>query len=376
MADVDQDQKTEHPTGKRIGEARNRGEVITSQEVNNWFILAAITILIAFFAADFASSMGKRLTKFLAMPHDIALDVLTVRELFGEIAFGFLLSFAGPAAVLVIAAVAASLTQHPFIISWEKIEPKLNRFNPVTGLKEKFKARILVEFMRDAAKLVIIAPALILVIWQHRGRLLELPSADIAAVLPLLRELVLQILAVVLVIMAVVALADYLYQRYEYFKRLRMTKQEVKDEKRQTEGDPEIKRKLYQIRVQRLRARMIQAVPKADVVITNPTHFAVALQYDQAIMAAPKVLAKGHDALAVRIRSVAEEHDVPIVENPPLARALYEAAEVDQEIPVTYYKAVAEVIGYVMRLEGGLRSERRRADRWSAGDPELAADHG
>ncbi len=376
MADVDQDQKTEPPTGKRIGEARNKGEVITSQEVTNWYMLAAIAIIIAFFAADFASSMGIRLTKFLAMPHDIALDVMTIRELFGEIAFGFLLSFAGPAAVLVIAAVAASLTQHPFIISWEKIEPKLNRFNPITGLKEKFKVRILVEFMRDVAKLVVIAPAIIMVLWQQRGRLLALPSADIAALLPLLKEFVLQILAVVLVIMAAVALADYLYQRYEYFKRLRMTKQEVKDEKRQTEGDPEIKRKLYQIRVQRLRARMIQAVPEADVVITNPTHFAVALQYDQSIMAAPKVLAKGHDALALRIRSVAEEHDVPIVENPPLARALHEAAEVDQEIPVTYYKAVAEVIGYVMRLEGSLRSERRRADRGDAGDPELAADHG
>jgi flagellar biosynthetic protein FlhB len=156
-------------------------------------------------------------------------------------------------------------------------------------------------------------------------------------------------------VLAVIAVLDYLYQRYQFFKRNRMSRQEIKEEHRQSEGDPAIKAKVRQIRQERSRKRMMAAVPDATVVIMNPTHFAVALKYESGEMAAPVCVAKGVDALALRIRAVAEENQVPVVENPPLARALYASVEVDEPVPSEHYKAVAQVIGYVMRLSGRMR---------------------
>jgi flagellar biosynthetic protein FlhB len=177
--------------------------------------------------------------------------------------------------------------------------------------------------------------------------------------MPLVKALALKVFMAVILIMSLLALGDYSYQRFDYRKQKRMTKEEVKDERKQSEGDPKIKQKLHSIRVNRMRQRMMAAVPEADVVITNPTHYAVALQYVPEIMDAPKVLAKGRDLVALRIRELAEENEIPLVENPPLARALHDSAEVNQDIPVEHYKAVAEVIGYVMRLRGSLRSARQ-----------------
>jgi flagellar biosynthetic protein FlhB len=180
------------------------------------------------------------------------------------------------------------------------------------------------------------------------------PMISVASSLHRLHDLALWVVGGTVAVMTAIALLDYGYQRYQHNKQLKMTKQEVKDEHKQSEGDPQIKARIRAIRTQRARQRMMAAVPEADIVITNPTHFAVALQYKMDEMAAPKLVAKGVDTLALRIRQVAEENDVPIVENPPLARALYAAVELDQEIPPEHFKAVAEVIGYVMRLRGKL----------------------
>jgi flagellar biosynthetic protein FlhB len=177
-------------------------------------------------------------------------------------------------------------------------------------------------------------------------------SLDAVALMDLLRDLSGRMLVGVLAVVSVIAALDYLYQRFEFTKSMRMSRQELKDELKQTEGDPHVKARLRQIRMERARRRMMAAVPDADVVITNPTHFAVALVYDMETMAAPRLVAKGTDRIALRIREVAEEHDVPVVENPPLARALHAGVELDAEVSPEHYKAVAEVIGYVMRLRG------------------------
>ena len=201
-------------------------------------------------------------------------------------------------------------------------------------------------------KIIIVGVVGFMVIYPELPHLVELPQEDLDDILGLLAFLAFRILLATSIIMAVIAVLDYMYQRYEYYKNLRMSRQELKEEFKQTEGDPVIKERLRSIRRERARKRMMAAVPNADVIITNPTHFAVALQYDEDTMRAPVVVAKGQDQIALNIRSVAEEHGVPVVENPPLARALHASCEIDEEIPLEHYRAVAQVIGYVYKLKG------------------------
>ena len=186
-------------------------------------------------------------------------------------------------------------------------------------------------------------------LWPERQRLDTLVMVDPAAILPLTKSLALGVMGTVVAILAIIAAADYLFQYRQWFERQKMSLQEIKDEFKQTEGDPTAKGRIRQLRIARMRKRMMAEVPKASVIITNPTHFAVALQYERG-MNAPLCLAKGVDAVALKIREIAAKHNIPIVENPPLARALHATVEIDKEIPVEHYKAVAEVIGYVMRL--------------------------
>ena len=192
------------------------------------------------------------------------------------------------------------------------------------------------------------------ILWPKRNQLDGLVTMDPAVVLLLTRALSLDVLGAVVALLAIIAAADYLFQYRQWYNRLKMSLQELKDEFKQTDGDPHIKAKIRQLRLERSKKRMMAAVPQASVIITNPTHYAVALQYDRG-MAAPVCLAKGLDNIALKIREVAAEHNIPIVENPPLARALHATVEMDEEIPPEHYKAVAEVIGYVMRLRGAVR---------------------
>ncbi|MEM6492688.1 MAG: flagellar type III secretion system protein FlhB, partial [Pseudomonadota bacterium] len=218
-----------------------------------------------------------------------------------------------------------------------------------------FSLRSLVEFGKSFFKLILIGGACALVIIPQMDFMPRMVGQSTTSMIGDLWDAVLLIVIVVLALMTVIAGIDFLYQRYEHDKKLRMTKQQVKDEYKQTEGDPQIKARLRQIRTQRARARMMQNVPESDVVVTNPTHYAVALKYDQGEMAAPKVTAKGQDLVALKIREIAEENEVPIVENPPLARALHAGVELEEEVPPEHYQAVAEIIGYVMRLKSGVR---------------------
>jgi flagellar biosynthetic protein FlhB len=259
-----------------------------------------------------------------------------------------------PLLLLALAAIAGNLIQHRLVWSAEAITPKWSKISPGAGLERLFSKQALANFAKGLIKLVVVGAVMTVLLWPKRALLDSLIGTDPAEVLPLTRTLSLDLLGYVVAILALVAAADYLFQYRQWFERQKMSLREVRDEFKEQEGDPKIKAKIRQLRVSRMRKRMMAAVPSATVVITNPTHFAVALQWERG-MNAPICVAKGQDLIALKIREIAGAHNVPIVENPPLARTLHATVEIDEEIPAEHYKAVAEVISYVMRLNGTAR---------------------
>jgi flagellar biosynthesis protein FlhB len=254
-----------------------------------------------------------------------------------------------------LSGLAGNLIQHGPVFTFEKIKPDLSKLSLISGLKRMFGFDGFTNLLKGLLKITIVGAAVWTQLWPERGGLAAVLLQSPEGVAGDMTHLLFKVMVAALSAMAFIAGADYLLQRFQFIKRNRMSKQEIKEEFRQTEGDPVVKAKVRQIRMERAKRRMIAAVPGATVVITNPTHFAVALKYESGKMAAPVCVAKGADALALRIREVAKENNVPVIENPPLARALYATVEVDEAIPAEHYKAVAQVIGYVMRLTGKLK---------------------
>jgi flagellar biosynthesis protein FlhB len=350
----DDTEKTEDPTQKRLDEALKRGDVVKSQEVNTWFIIAGATMVMATFSSGVSRQLAATMRGIIVNAYDLRVDGPALPHLFQTIGGELLAILAVPFLLLMLAALGGNLIQHRPVWSYEVLAPKLARISPAAGLKRLFSAQALVNFVKGLAKLLVVGSVLTALMWPERGRLMALLRSDPSAMLPLAQSLALKLLGAVVAMLAVVAAADYLFQYRQWYQRQKMSLQELKEEFKQTEGDPAIKGKMKQIRAGRMRKRMMANVPKAAVIITNPTHYSIALQYERG-MEAPVCVAKGVDALALKIRQVASEHKVPIVENPPLARALHATVEVDQAIPPEHYKAVAEVIGYVMKLRRAVR---------------------
>ena len=351
MAETDQHDtdRSEDPTQKRLDEALERGDVVKSQEVNTWFVLAGGTLVLAAFSGSMGGGLTATFRGLLANSYQIPVDGRGLMAIVGRIEREVLAAVAIPIVFLMLAAIAGSMIQHRLVWSAEPLKPKLSKLSPAAGLKRMFSVQALANFAKGLIKLVLIGAVMTAMLWPQRSRLEAVVQTDILATLMLTRSLALHVLGVVIAILFFVAAADYLFQYRQWYERQKMSVREMKDEFKQTEGDPMIKGKIRQLRQSRMRKRMIAAVPKASVVITNPTHYAIALQYESG-MNAPLCLAKGVDAVALKIREVAGEHAIPVVENPPLARALHATVEVDQEIPPEHYKAVAEIIGYVMKL--------------------------
>jgi flagellar biosynthetic protein FlhB len=341
--------RSEDPTQKRLDEALERGDVVKSQEVSTWFVIAGGALVLAAFAGAISSGLSVTLRGMFANAHQIPLDGRGALSLLGRIEREVLASIAIPLGILVLVAIAGNMIQHRLVWSAEPLKPQLSKISPLAGLKRLFSSQALVNFVKGLAKLLIVGAVLFALLWPQRARLEALVQTDLLGTLAITRSFALSMLGAVVAILFFVAAADYLFQYRQWYERQKMSVRELKEEFKQTEGDPMVKGKIRQLRQSRMRKRMIAAVPKASVVITNPTHYAIALQYERG-MNAPLCLAKGVDALALRIRAVAGEHSIPVVENPPLARALHATVEVDQEIPPEHYKAVAEVIGYVMKL--------------------------
>ncbi len=347
----DQSQKTEEPSQKKLDDARNKGQVATSRELNNALMISAAAAFVALLTPNIANDLSRILVPFISAPHGFVITIedlrLTTFELLGSVGSTLIL----PGLLFVAAALISSLVQNGLVVSAEPLKPKLEKLSPISGAKRIFSLKSLVEFIKGLFKISLIGAAAVVLLWPEAATVIKTVEIEMVGVMVILQSMTLKLLVGVAALVLIIALLDLLYQRFEHQKQLRMSRKDLQDEFKQTEGDPHIKARLKGLRAERARRRMMADVPKATVVVTNPTHFAVALLYESEGMSAPRAVAKGADLMALKIREVAENHDVPIVENPPLARALYAAVELGDDVPPEHYQAVAEVIGYVMRLK-------------------------
>lgn len=348
--DSDDSQKTEDPTPKKLDEARKRGQVPMSKETNTWLMLLVGTIVVAGMAPHMMKQLSILMETFIEQSWQISESPGTLPILKG-LFFDILTILMAPILVLFIASAAGPFAQVGPLYSIESIMPKMDKVSPVAGFKRLFSGRSLFEFVKGLAKVVLIGWVSWEVLKPYINDLDRVIDMSMIDVLAEMMRLFVKLMTAILTMYFLLAGADLVFQRYTHYKQMRMSRQEIKDEYKQTEGDPHVRSRLRQIRMERARKRMMQSVPESTVVITNPTHYAIALKYEPAEMDAPKCVAKGLDQIALRIRQVAEENDVIIVENPPLARTLHKAMEIDDFIPAEHYKAVAEVISYVFRLK-------------------------
>lgn len=349
--DEDEASKTEEPSERKIEKAREEGDIAVSQDAKSFIMLIAMLFVIwLIIPLMFRWFYGFSL-KFIESPETIPVDDRHLRLLMTHSVLGLLKILGIPFAIFMIAGIIANVYQTGFIYAPKKLEPNWNKLNIFAALPNFINMKKIVESIKGIIKIAVISFIAVLVVRPYLEKADLMPTMEVMAILRFIHKVVVLLIFTVVIATFVIAAADYLYQRYAHLKKLRMTKQEVKEEYKQTEGDPMVKSRIRQVRMERARHRMMENVPKADVVIVNPTHYAVALEYKMDKMDAPVVVAKGLDHLALRIREVAEEHEIPIVENPPLARALFASVEVDQAIPPEHFKAVAEVIGYVMQLK-------------------------
>ena len=348
MAENESDQeRTEQATQKRREEAREKGQIPRSQEVVSVSVLMAGLLFFYFGGSHVVKNMMElAVSGFRDAGRMEFLPETAVTILVGYVFKAFFILFPLLIAVL-IAAVLANVLQFGFLITAETITPKISKISPAKGFKRLFSLRSMVELLKNILKVIIISVVAYLVIRSEFDNMIPLADQSIWGMLNYIGGVCFKLLLATTVVLVFLAALDYAYQRWEYEKSLRMTKQEIKDEYKSTEGDPLVKARIRRIQREAARKRMMAQVPKADVVITNPTHLAVAIQYRPESMAAPVVVAKGADFIAEQIRKIALENDVPLIENKPLAQVLYKIVKVNSMVPESLYRAIAEVLAFV-----------------------------
>jgi flagellar biosynthetic protein FlhB len=352
MADDDSSDKTEDPTQKRLDDAHERGDVAKSQEINTWFVIAGGTLVLSNFSGSIGDGIMMPMRNLIANSWMIHADGPGLMALAQSLGYVLIAALGVPLLMLALAAIAGNLVQHRLVWSGESLKPKFSKISPGAGAKRIFGKQAAANFGKGLFKLIALGAVMMAILWPERHRLESMLRFDPAAILGVTTNLTVHLMGAVVAMLAVVAIADYFFQYRQWFERQKMSLQEMKEEFKQSEGDPHIKGRIRQLRQARMKKRMMAAVPKASVIITNPTHYSVALSYERG-MSAPVCVAKGVDTIALKIREVARQHDIAIVENVPLARALYATVDIDDEIPVEHYHAVAEIIGYVMGLKRG-----------------------
>ena len=348
MADTDSDQeRTEQATSKRREEAREKGQVARSQEVVSVGILVGSLIFFYFGGSTLLLKTMDVMTSGLRNVYrtDLTPDSTSL-IISNYILEGFGILFPLLMAVF-LAAILGNVLQFGFMMTTESIQPKIDKISPSKGFKRLFSLRSLVELVKGILKVCIIGGVAYLMIRSEFDHLIPLADQSVWGMFSYMSGVCFKILLATTVVLVFLAALDYAYQRWEFEKSIRMTKQEIKDEFKNTEGDPMIKARIRRIQHEMARKRMMAEVPKATVVVTNPTHLAVAIQYNPDSMSAPVVVAKGADFIAEKIRNIAEENDIPLVENKPLAQVLYKIVKVNHTVPEDLYKAVAEVLAFV-----------------------------
>lgn len=349
-------EKTEDASSRKLGKAREEGQVPKSMEIPSVVVLlGGVTALYAtaFFFYQNCVEVFKYNFIFDRVPELNPADLTVLFIYHAKKMFLMCLPVFG---AVCIVALISNIAQVGFHISWKAIEPKLEKLNPINGFKQKFSSRALIEFVKSLVKIAVVSVVCYLATKGELSNVLTLYDNSTAQILLFLLIKSFWIFIKVCLVMAVVAILDYAFQKWKFLEDQKMTKKEVKDEQKQTEGDPAIKSKIRQLQMAAARKRMMAEVPEADVVVTNPTHLAVALKYDKAKMDAPTVLAKGAGVVAENIKKIARENDVPIVEDKQLARNLYRTVDIDGQVPFEYYQAVAELLAYVYGLKSGQKN--------------------
>lgn len=345
-------EKTEQATPKKKKEAREKGQVAKSMELPAAFILFFSFLFFALFG-------GFMKERFLALftdifEHHLLMDITAgnARQLFISLVLQGLILLAPLMGIALVIAFVGNYMQFGLLFTADPLKMKLEKINPLKGFKRIFSLRSLVEFFKSILKISIIALIVYLTLWGEKDKIITLSRVTLEQTLSFAASITISLGLKIGVALIIMAVFDYMYQRYEYNKSLKMSKQDIKDEYKKTEGDPLIKAKIKEKQRRMAMLRMMQDIPKADVVITNPTHFAVAIQYDSSMMDAPVVIAKGSDYVALKIKEKAKEHGITLMENKPLARALYAEVDIGQSIPSELFQAVAEVLAYVYKAKG------------------------
>ena len=351
MAEQQGQEKTEAPTEKKRRESREEGQVAFSKELSSAALLAGIVLILVATSPIILDAMEQLMTQIfqeLAQGEELSIDGIFI--LSEEILSIILPAFAPFVAVIILVGIFSSVLQVGVQVTFKAITPKFNKISPLTGLKRLFSSQSLADFLKSMAKLIIVGFVGYLTYIDKITDLNGLSVLSPGSILNYNFTVVAEVAGKIVLALIAIAIFDYFYQRWHHEQQMMMTKQEVKDETKQTEGDPQLKARIRQIQREMSNARMMQEVPKADAVIVNPTHFSVAILYDREIMTAPEVTAKGADHLALRMRTVARENNVPILERPELARDLYANVEIGDDIPERFYKAIAEILAFVYRL--------------------------
>lgn len=352
MAEGDLQEKTEKPTGRRRSEAKKKGDVAKSREVPSVAVLLAALSTLYVFGSFMYSHITSLMRQSFSMVASPSLGLSDFLVLSHHVVQRFIIIVAPVMLAVVVIAIASNLVQVGVIFSGEKLKPKFSNVSPIKGIKRLFSKQSLMELFKSLAKLALVGT---IAYWTVKGEMDRLPSLgelEVWAIALYIFKIIFKIFLWVSAAMILLAALDYAFQKWQFEEKLKMTKQEVKEEFKRTEGDPQIKSRIRRVQLEVARRRMMQEVPKADVVVTNPLHLALAIRYDSAIMNAPQVVAKGAGHVAERIRALAREHNIPIVENKELAQNLFKMVEINDDVPSVFYHAVAEVLAYVYRLKG------------------------
>lgn len=349
MADESFEDKTEQATPKKRRDAREKGEVAKSREVPSVAVLLAGLLTFVLFGTYMSARIKEMMVEAFRLPFHNALSVTEFIRFAEQMIHSFFLIMLPMAGMIVLAAVAANILQVGFLVSTESLKPKFSKIDPIKGLGRLFSKQSVMELLKCIVKLVIVGGVGYVTLRGEMDRLATLgylPHEEIVAYIALTT---LKLFVRCALAMIIIVAIDYGFQKWQFETKLKMSKKEVKDEHKEAEGDPMIKSRIRNIQMQMARNRMMQNVPDADVVITNPTHYAIALKYDGQTMAAPRVVAKGKGEIALKIKEIAEKHRILMVENRTLAQTLYQMVSVDQEVPPLLYQAVAEVLAYVYK---------------------------
>lgn len=344
-------ERTEQATPKRRQDAKKKGQAPRSRELNTTAVLLTGAATLVLFGGGIGEGIAAIMVDSLSMPRQMAFDAPLLPTAFGQAAMVALVLLLPLFAAVLAAALVGPAMLGGLVFSAEAIKPKLEKLNPIAGLKRIFSLNGLMEFAKTLAKFVVVTGAGLLVLRFIAPDLLMAGETSVETAVPGLAAAAAWVLVVLASVMLLIAAVDVPFQLWSHSKKLRMTRQEVRDEMKETEGRPEVKSRIRRVQMEMTQRRMMMAVPEADVVVTNPTHYSVALKYDPDGMAAPRVIAKGADEIALKIREVAAASGVPRVEAPPLARALYFTTRLDEEIPAELFLAVARVLAWVYQLK-------------------------